>query len=150
MDQFCKYIFGYGSLLNPQSRKNTFEELELFQNVKLRGYRRVLNACHESYSHIAMNIEPALEKSVEGVVVAVSEADMPALLERELGYDMIEVTKQLSKSFSQPVYTFMMPNPVLLPQSEFRQEYLNLCLLGVPESERRQWLLETEFPNTYV
>lgn len=139
-------IFGYGSLLYERSRRETFTEVSIVCPVYLRGYRRVLNACHPSFSHIAMNIRPEHDSSVYGLVVSIHEGDMPALRKREEGYDMIEVTDRLSQAFSGPVYTFMMLQPEYLPHSKFRQEYINLCLLGLPVDVRAEYLLETEFP----
>ncbi len=139
------HIFGYGSLLNPASRRDTFDELEVLDNVVLKGYRRVLNACHESFAHIALNLAEEKLNDVKGVVVEVCDTELSALKDREVGYDLVEVTNNLSVGFDVPVYTFIMSNPVL-GNSVYQQSYMDLCLAGVPEGERDIWIKETLFP----
>ena len=134
------YIFGYGSLLSRLSRHRTFVESELHENVELRGYQRILNACCGEY--LVMNIQPNQDVSIYGIVAKVEENDFPALLERECGYDLIEVTQAISIDVGQPAYTFMVREPkcVGVPVS---YEYLNTCLSDMPAEQRAQWLKDT-------
>ena len=138
-----RYIFGYGSLLSRRSRQRTFIESELYENVELKGYQRILNACCGDY--LVMNIQPSTQTSIVGVVAKVTDTDFPALLEREGGYDLIEVTDALSIDLGEPVYTFMMREPQCagVPIS---QEYLNTCLSDLPAEQHEQWLKDTVIP----
>jgi len=134
------YIFGYGSLLSRMSRHRTFVESELHENVELRGYQRILNACCGEY--LVMNIQPNQDVSITGIVAKVEDEDFPALREREGGYDLIEVTQAISIDVGQPTYTFMMREPRCagVPIS---YKYLNTCLSDMPVEQHTQWLRET-------
>lgn len=136
------YIFGYGSLLNPKSRACTFSEVHLIEAVTLCGYERILNAATEADKYVAMNIRPCASKSVAGVVVAVSEPCLHKLKEREAGYEMIDVTENISHDVGKPVFTFMMSNS-MCEGKVASHAYLETCLGGVPETEREVWLQET-------
>jgi cation transport regulator ChaC len=139
-----RYIFGYGSLLSRASRHRTFVESELYKQVELRGYQRILNACCGEY--LAMNIRPNTDVSIMGVVMKVEDKDFPALTQREGGYELIEVTQAVSVDVNQPVYTFMARDPSCagVPISD---EYLTTCLSGVPEADHATWLSNTVFMN---
>jgi gamma-glutamylcyclotransferase (GGCT)/AIG2-like uncharacterized protein YtfP len=136
------YIFGYGSLLSRLSRHRTFVESELHENVELRGYQRILNACCGEY--LVMNIQPNQDVSIYGIVAKVEENDFPALRERECGYDLIEVTDAISIDVGEPAYAFMMREPKCagVPIS---YEYINTCLSDMPTEQHAQWLNDTVF-----
>lgn len=136
------YIFGYGSLLNPASRARTFRERRVFTDVILHGYQRKLNATSELWDNIYMNIVPNDTMSIRGVVVEIPRIDFPKLLEREKGYEPVEVTSQLSIPFTAPVFTFVAPDQPHGNKQAF-QTYIDTCLGGVPMAEHEVWLSET-------
>jgi len=134
------YIFGYGSLLSRASRHRTFVESELHENVDLKGYQRILNACCGEY--LVMNIQPNKTVSIWGIVAKVEDEDLPALKERESGYDLIDVTEAISIDVGAPTYVFMVREPKCegVPVSH---EYLNTCLSDMPIEHHTQWLNDT-------
>lgn len=98
---------------------------------------------HEAFPEVAMNIVPNDAFRVTGVLITFPEIDLPALQKRETGYDMIDVAEALVGEYDEPVYTFIAPNVTTYHGKQIRQAYINICLGGVPETERPQWLLET-------
>lgn len=138
-------IFGYGSLLNKQSRHRTFVELEIVEDVVLQGYQRILNAAHSSYDYVAMNLGEHPTKSVKGHVFLVSDAEFLALEKREVGYDLVNISNQISVQLPEPVYAFVMHKPDISGKT-ICHRYLDTCLGGVCESERESWLAETVIP----
>ena len=140
--QMQTYIFGFGTLCNPKSHARTFAERDVTTGVILAGYQRALNAALATDRYVAMNLIENKDSKVEGIVAAVSEEDFPALLEREVGYDLVEVSAGLSHQFPLPVYAFIMTNPNATGKVA-SLAYLETCLGGVPASERERWLAET-------
>lgn len=136
-------VFGYGSLMNPTSLAKTSTTAKIIDRIALRGYQRKANAVHEAFPEVAMNIVPNPAFSVTGVLVDFPETDFPALETRETGYTMVDITNAVSGSYDTPVYTFIAPNVSEYHGKCIAQEYLNVCLGGVPDAEREQWLLET-------
>jgi len=137
------WIFGYGSLMNPESLAKTSATARIVKRVTVRGYQRKANAMHEAFPEVAMNIVPNEVHEVFGALIDFPEADLPALRQRETGYEMVDITDRLVEEFGDPVHTFIAPNSVDYQGRRVRREYLDVCLAGVPPTEREQWLLET-------
>ncbi len=138
-------IFGYGSLLNQESRHRTFVELEIVEDVVLKGYQRILNAAHSSYEYVAMNLIEHPDKSVKGHVFLVSDKEFLALEEREIGYDLVDISSRISVQLPEPVFAFVMHKPDIKGKL-LCQRYLETCLGGISEPEREHWLAETVIP----
>jgi cation transport regulator ChaC len=136
-------VFGFGSLMNPESLAKTSATAVILRRVTLHGYQRKANAMHEAYSEVAMNIVPSEVFDVTGVLIDYPEADLPALRRRETGYEMVDITEHLTGEFETPVYTFIAPNRTDYQGRQVSSEYIQICLAGVPEAERERWLLET-------
>lgn len=136
-------IFGYGSLMNPESLAKTSATARVVRRVTLQGYQRKANAMHEAFPEVAMNIIPNTDFNVRGVLIDFPEGDLPALKQRETGYEMVDVSAALLEKCEVPVFTFIAPNVSEYQGKRIRQEYLDVCLGGVPAEEREQWLLET-------
>lgn len=137
------HIFGYGSLLNEESLRTTSPEAEIVTWATLRGYQRKMNAVCDEFPDVALNIVPHPEMAVEGVVVRLPEVDMPALQQREAGYEMVEVTHELDPCPAEAVLTFIAPNVDEYGGKKVYQEYIDICLGGVPEHKHEAWLAET-------
>jgi hypothetical protein len=90
-----------------------------------------------------MNIIPNPGQSVRGVVLAVTDEDFPALLKREVAYDMVNVTDQITPRQPVEVFTFIAPDTTDYQGKKVYKAYLDICLEAVPEKERQQWLEET-------
>lgn len=141
------YIFGYGSLLNPESRKKTFTEKKVFQDVVLLNYQRKINAYHKSFDgYLYLNLVPKRGNKVKGVLVEVDELGLPGIKKRESGYEIVEVTKDIQGKFDFPIFTFIAPD-IFYSKLKVLQSYINTCLKGVPSEERDQWVQETIIEN---
>lgn len=94
--------FGYGSLVN----RNTRPAGEIAVNATLSGWQRVwghrVAGGHSRQSACtSLSVEPA-QGSIEGVVVSIRHEDLPALDDREYGYERIAL-EQSDFSLSAPV-----------------------------------------------
>jgi len=95
------YYFGYGSLVNRDTRPQDEEAM----NVTLKGWRRVWNH-RVSNSDVrtgctSLNVEPA-QGSIAGVLVRIRRAELDGLDAREYGYDRISVIST----------DFVLPGPI--------------------------------------
>ena len=142
------YVFGYGSLMNLDSVRTTSVSAGAGEWCTLFGYQRKCNAIHPDFPDVAMNLVVNQSSSVIGRIILFPEIDLPALLQREVGYEMVAITKKLDQSFPQPVYTFIAPDRPTQQGKFVRKAYLDICLDALPESQREQWLSETiiEYP----
>lgn len=138
-------IFGYGSLLNETSRRRTFTELEVVEDVLLIGYQRILNATHDAFDYVAMNLMENEDKQVKGHIFTVCESEFSALQAREVGYCLVDISTRLSVRLNEPVFAFIMVEPNCAGKC-IKQEYIDTCLAGVPPHERDIWLTETIIP----
>ena len=136
-------VFGYGSLMNPESLAETSAAARIVSRVTLTGYQRKANAMHDAFPEVAMNVVPNEAHAVVGTLIEFPEVDLPALRQRETGYEMVDVTQSLREPIAGPVFTFIAPNVSEYHGKRIRREYLDVCLGGVPNEEREQWLLET-------
>lgn len=137
------HIFGYGSLLNPVSRAATFNENEVLEGVILHGYERIFNAARESDKYIALNIQENPNKEVMGVLVTVPYEHLSELKQREEGYDMVDVTHQISVKREGPIYTFIMQKDICCDGKCIPKSYVDTCLGGVHPDHHDRWLSET-------
>ena len=136
-------IFGYGSLMNSKSLAKTSRIARIVGRVELEHYQRKANAMSEAYPEVAMNIVPRPGKSITGVLIEFPLADLSALQRRETGYEMVDVSAYVAPSQANTVHTFVAPDQSTYDGKMIHQEYLDVCLGGVPEEDREQWLAET-------
>ncbi|WP_461535890.1 gamma-glutamylcyclotransferase family protein [Spongorhabdus nitratireducens] len=79
------YIFGYGSLMLSVARTATAPDPDdvHFIPAKLQGYHRAWNLWNRKLKMRVAAAEPAEEKSINGVIYKVNEADLPKFDARE-------------------------------------------------------------------
>jgi len=122
-DQFPGYVFGYGSLMSPESIEESLDrKIQLTDLIpcQLHGYIRRWNACvpyifedeasgEFSIDVVFLNLERREYASVNGVLLPVNQVDLDALDRRELVYNRLIVTSQVCAN--QPVqgvvYTYV-------------------------------------------
>lgn len=141
------YIFGYGSLLNPKSRGNTYDALDVIESVTLNGYQRKCNADADTF--LAMNIVPVETQSIVGVLTEIREEDLPTLRKREVGYAEVDVTDKIDVLVEGRVLVFIAPDESH-PDNIILQSYLDTCLGGVDPSLRQKWISDTIIENPIV
>lgn len=129
--------------MNPESLRKTSVSARILCRVTLNGYQRKANAMHEAFPEVAMNIVPNEAFAVTGVLIDFPETDLPALRQRETGYEMVNVTDLITSAQSNLIYTFVAPNLTEYAGKKIHQEYLDVCLGGVPQEQQDQWLKET-------
>ncbi len=135
-------IFGYGSLMNDQSRlRSAPQSTVIDRNTVLPGYQRIFNVAYGQY--VYANIQPKDSCAVAGTVMEVSEEGYKQLQERECHYDSVDVSGLLENSYGGPVYAFVGKDNTIGNET-IKQSYIDLCLSGVTEPEREQWLNESD------
>jgi cation transport regulator ChaC len=121
------YIFGYGSLINPESVAKTLREpvdVAAIQPAVLRDYQRswsleetvLLNGKEEQQvTMVFLNIRSRKGTACNGVIFPVSERSLCDFDQRERRYDRIEIGHLLSPKVELPVYTYVGKEPYVTP-----------------------------------
>ncbi len=136
-------IFGYGSLMNEASLRKTSKTAEMYPDwYFLPGYQRKCNATHKDFTDVAMNLIESVHYTVEGRVIRFPKKDIPALMNREVGYELVNISDVLKHGFDESVYTFISKG-VGYENKYVKQSYIDICVNSVPPNRREQWLLET-------
>lgn len=138
------FVFAYGSLLNPQSRKKTLSGNREIRRAVLCGYQRKMNALVNGYLYL--NIVPKKTKSILGKIIAVTRAELEMLKLREPGYACVNVTEKVRGDVCGIVYAFIAPD-VFYPNLTIPGSYIATCLAGMSEVEKKKWWAETVIEN---
>jgi len=134
-------IFGYGSLMNDQSRlRSAPQSVVVDGQAVLQGYQRIFNVAYDKY--VYANIQPKDDYAVTGTVMEVTESGYRQLQERERNYESVNIADKLEGKWEEPVYAFIGKDNTVGDES-IKQSYINLCLSGVPEQDRVRWVEET-------
>lgn len=139
-----RYVFGYGSIINPGSAAKDIDPRYFERWVTLTGYERIFDAAVDGF--LALNLRPAPHKSVEGVLFATNEASWDAFIQREKGYSPTDITKSLTENVDGQVFAFLMPN-YQHHNLTIMQSYYELCVSAIPVSLRTTWIAETIIEN---
>lgn len=140
-----RYVFGYGSILNPMSAAKDIEPKCFVRWVQLRGFERIYDAPVDDY--LSLNLRPNPKKAVDGMLFdATYPAIFAAFQQREKGYTPHDVTEQLSEIVDGTVYVFVMQN-VKHPDRSIPRSYYDLCANAVPLALRSTWIAETIIEN---
>jgi hypothetical protein len=138
------YVFGYGSLMNPDSLGRTLHGPKEIVRGNVRGYVRKFNKKGRQYLYL--NIVPSDEVIVSGVLIPVTEQELDLLKRREFGYDCVNVTEDLVEDIDGIVYAFMAPDNHYTDMKISRR-YIETCLGGLDPSEREEWLKSSIIQN---
>ena len=139
-----QYVFGYGSLMNPESARKTLKRRVEARPATLLGYMRKCNAPVNGYLY--MNLIPWVGGRVGGVLLLVSWRELAMLKVREVGYECVDVTRCIAGPCVGATFAFIAPDRTL-PKLKILKSYLDTCLEGVPLTERTRWLQETIVVN---
>lgn len=151
-------IFGYGSLINEESLKKTSPNSKIIYPAKIYGFIRVFNLpstnriCPITKTSVAvLNVEKSeYNEHINGVCIEVSVDEFEYILEREKGYELIEIEIQDYNNENNRTKGFMFRARHYeaydyVFESEIQQEYLTICLEGA-KNFGEQFL--KEFKNT--
>jgi cation transport regulator ChaC len=141
-----KYIFGYGSLTNPQSLKRTLPGEREIIPMTLRGYQRKMNA--PVGRHVYLNIVANDAASITGVAFGVSDDELSRLIDREVGYALADISSQVDPPLGN-VFAFVMPDGHH-PNHAVLQTYIDTCVRHLSEDERDIWFAETIIENIII
>ena len=163
-EQVVHFIFGFGSLINHNSRRQTNPESKDAIPVRVApefGYIRSWNYHGTSSKLTALGVREIENgedaHSINGVIYPVNGTDMSLVDEREDGYKRVEVPWRFVESFSWPalpdpdqtkLWMYLPENPQH-PNSEYPvlQTYVDVCLDGCLEygEEFAKEFLESTF-----
>ncbi len=149
MNTNTTYIFGYGSLLNDQSRLRSAPYSTVVERyAKLQGFQRIFDIAYGD--SVYANIKENPNMNVVGVVMDVTHFGFEKLKERERMYEAIDITDKLEGDWERAVYAFIGQDNTQGGET-IKQSYLDLCLSGVKEEDREKWMEETilNFPIDY-
>lgn len=145
-----QYIFGYGSFIEQSSRMRTSPAAMDVLPARVRGYARGWWARTGAigFTTTFVGATPEKSSSVNGVIYTVSEAELKASDERELGYKRVDVTKDLEilSGGSTPkgnVWIYVnvfkpgeMEKSLPTPQYPIVESYVDICLTGCLQIEQ--------------
>ncbi|MEM6718970.1 MAG: gamma-glutamylcyclotransferase family protein [Bacteroidota bacterium] len=145
------YIFGYGSLVETKSRLRAAPKAKVAFPAIAYGFQRGWYArmpeTLASISPTYLGCYPDRESHINGVIYEVTEAELKATDEREMGYIRKKVTQleqyyQVTESGDE-VWIYVndfkdiVPPPTVFPTKEFPivQSYVDICITGCLEVE---------------
>lgn len=114
-------VFGYGSLVNKDSLEKTLGKNIKIQTAILKGWKRDWSAILENTSNgshyqlsggevppkvVVLNIRQSEGSEVNGVLIDCSEKKLDRLINREVHYDLVDVTQNVSCKGFDKVYSF--------------------------------------------
>lgn len=133
------FIFGYGSLINSESRSDTAQTGEGLPCI-VEGLKREWNfhgPFDSSSGLTAVGLIIDSNSSTNGVIAPLTEAELAKFDEREKGYQRIEVDSKRIRflrenpQITNSVWTYVPENPQLPDQSyPIAQTYVDLILIG--------------------
>ena len=133
-------VFGFGSLINVDSLKQTVPRVQSVSACSLTGYKRVFDVPseHRLCKHgptSALNLQRAEDVTIYGVVFNVPREELKDLLYRERAYNFVEVDiAHLENREERRVYTFMGKAPFgacgFQHDEPEQMAYLDICLAG--------------------
>ena len=145
------YIFGYGSLIEKESRLRTTPKAKSVYPVRINGFQRGWFA-RTGVSGLSTTFLGCIEDEnsyTNGVIYAVTEDDLVKTDEREKGYERVKIEFKNIEDFSSQVeidsniwiYANKFKNEKIpksnLPSKEFPivQSYVDICINGCLEIE---------------
>jgi hypothetical protein len=132
----AQYIFGYGSLIDADSRAHTGKTGAAIP-VRLAGFRRgwYVTARRDGFTAVGIVPDPCVR--CNGVLVEIAPEELPRFDARERGYDRVAVpwsTLSLLSGAQVPsgtVWTYVIPRPEM-PGARYPiiQSYVDVILTG--------------------
>lgn len=144
-----KYIFGYGSLVNNESRfltlKRHTETIKVILDNSF-GYVRKWNYYNKEKNIVALGLEKhVFGNNINGILFDVNDNDIALLDKREIGYEKITIppnfinilSKDKTLNIDSIIYTYIPKKDYILynnidciSPNKLNQLYLNKCCNG--------------------
>lgn len=137
------FIFGYGSLGNEDNlRKVHGDDLSIERRVKLNGFTRTFDK--PGLTHLYSNIRAKKGATVHGSIFTITtQGQLKRLQDKEPGYALVDVSEHVEGGpLDRPVFAFIAGD-----MKKVRRSYLERCMAGLTDEEKREWIAETEFPD---
>lgn len=145
------FIFGYGSLMEKESRQRTTPDVKKVYPVKVKGFQRGWfgRTGTVSLSTTFLGCVKNDEDSTNGVIYQVNKNDIQALDKREQGYERVKIRLSDIKDYSGVlnedcqvwIYANVFKDNIIpeefLPSKKFPivQSYVDMCIEGCLEIE---------------
>ena len=133
-------LFGYGSLMNKESLKQTIPNATNFRPAKLFGFIRVFNFPSpfrlseiDGKPCAVLNIEKSeWNEYINGICFDINDKDLQKFMEREKGYELVKVNVEdyfSEKTFKANVFRALhFETTDFIFESKKQLEYLDLCI----------------------
>jgi hypothetical protein len=149
------YLFGYGSLINKESRMATGKTRSATP-VRLSGYQRAWNVAAPAMQMAGLGIYAQTDAVCNGVLIEIDENELPAFDLREINgsnfnYDRIEIPGEMVTGngigSDHPIWAYQVRNRTI-PSDEFpiAQSYVDVILTGcldIGESYAAEFITRT-------
>jgi cation transport regulator ChaC len=146
-----RYVFAYGSLLNPASMAKDIRAKYFTTWATLHDYERIFETPVSGL--LALNIREQSGKNIDGMLIEADDKTYKALERREKGYSAVDVSTLITCAMGIPkdaiIYTFISAHGEY-PDMHISQEYYDTCINAIPESLRSDWIATTIRNNPIV
>ena len=127
-------IFGYGSLMNEDSLKRTFNIFKVQDVAELKGYSRIFNFKSpyrhntetDCYSSV-LNLRHENKTVIQGLIIDIPKEEIDTLMDRERGYEIQEIQLMNGERVSTFIANKFTPY-YYVESDSVQREYLDLCL----------------------
>ncbi len=133
------YVFGYGSLINAESRARTGRSGATIP-VRVHGFQRSWNVVDRAARLTFLGIVRREESVTNGILVTIPSADLPRFDQREAGYTRIQIDPAHvvgleGEPVSQETIWIYIPNEPGRPSTDYpiAQSYVDVVLAGCLE-----------------
>lgn len=145
------YVFGYGSLINPESRART-GYTGATTPVRVGGFQRAWNFVYPKGRMTALGVIPREKATTNGVLVEIPEAELPLFDQRESGYKRVvvgrvDITGLNDQRVPEGMFWIYVPTDPGFPSLDcpIAQSYVDVVLKGCLELGER---FAAEFVHT--
>ena len=146
-----RYVFAYGSLLNPASMAKDIRAKYFTTWATLHDYERIFETPLKG--SLALNIREQAGKNIDGMLIEADDKTYTALERREKGYTAVDVTASITctRGLAKDalVYTFISASGEY-PDMHISPEYYDTCINAIPESLRSDWIATTIRNNPII
>jgi cation transport regulator ChaC len=139
-----RYVFGYGSIVNPASMAKDIDPKLFRKWTILNGYERIFDWPVDGA--LALNLRKNPEKSIDGILIEVDDESFEALERREKGYSPVDLSVLIDEKLDGNVFAFIAPNEAH-PDMHIAKDYFDLCADAIPRSFKGAWLASTVIEN---
>lgn len=146
------FIFGYGSLINSESRAKTGNTGQAMPCI-ISGFRREWNFAVPSHGMMAVGVVTDPTSKCNGVIVSIPNSELPKFDKRESGYSRLKVDQGTIKLLDRTctingnIWVYVSEDPQFpTKQRPIVQSYVDVILIGClsyGEKFAKDWIKQT-------